>query len=419
MVLPLDIAYQFVILAVLIVLSAFFSASEIALLSLGRINLHRMVKEKTKNSKLIAKLLDDPNRLLITILIGNNLVNVSASALATSIGIFLFGSFGIGLAVGVMTFLILLFGEILPKSYAIHNKEKFATFSSRPIYFMQKVQSPIIKLMAYILNKFMDYYGLSDIEKSLVTEEEVKSAAIVGMQDGAIDPEEKDMIHNIFEFDDTEVQEVMVARTNMRCLEKSMPMADVLKFLDETNFSRIPVYEDSRDKIVGILYAKDLLKYVGKDIDSVALANIVKPALFVPETKKIDELLKVFKSKKVHMAIVVDEYGGVTGLVTLEDLLEELVGEIYDETDVSKNMIRKVDKKTFLVDGEAEIKDVETRLKVKLATDDSDFETISGLVLHVLGRVPSEGEDVVLDKMSIHVEKMDRQKIVSLKVVKK
>ncbi len=419
MVLPLDIAYQFVILAVLIVLSAFFSASEIALLSLGRINLHRMVKEKTKNSKLIAKLLDDPNRLLITILIGNNLVNVSASALATSIGIFLFGSFGIGLAVGVMTFLILLFGEILPKSYAIHNKEKFATFSSRPIYFMQKVQSPIIKLMAYILNKFMDYYGLSDIEKSLVTEEEVKSAAIVGMQDGAIDPEEKDMIHNIFEFDDTEVQEVMVARTNMRCLEKSMPMADVLKFLDETNFSRIPVYEDSRDKIVGILYAKDLLKYVGKDIDSVALANIVKPALFVPETKKIDELLKVFKSKKVHIAIVVNEYGGVTGLVTLEDLLEELVGEIYDETDVSKNMIRKVDKKTFLVDGEAEIKDVETRLKVKLATDDSDFETISGLVLHVLGRVPSEGEDVVLDKMSIHVEKMDRQKIVSLKVVKK
>ncbi len=419
MVLPLDIAYQFVILAVLIVLSAFFSASEIALLSLGRINLHRMVKEKTKNSKLIAKLLDDPNRLLITILIGNNLVNVSASALATSIGIFLFGSFGIGLAVGVMTFLILLFGEILPKSYAIHNKEKFATFSSRPIYFMQKVQSPIIKLMAYILNKFMDYYGLSDIEKSLVTEEEVKSAAIVGMQDGAIDPEEKDMIHNIFEFDDTEAQEVMVARTNMRCLEKSMPMADVLKFLDETNFSRIPVYEDSRDKIVGILYAKDLLKYVGKDIDSVALANIVKPALFVPETKKIDELLKVFKSKKVHIAIVVNEYGGVTGLVTLEDLLEELVGEIYDETDVSKNMIRKVDKKTFLVDGEAEIKDVETRLKVKLATDDSDFETISGLVLHVLGRVPSEGEDVVLDKMSIHVEKMDRQKIVSLKVVKK
>jgi len=418
-VLPLDIVYQFVLLAVLIVLSAFFSASEIALLSLGRINLHRMVKEKTKNSELISKLLDDPNRLLITILIGNNLVNVSASALATSIGIFLFGSLGIGIAVGVMTFLILLFGEILPKSYAIHNKEKFATFSSGPIYFMQRVQSPLIKLMAYILNKFMDYYGLSDTEKSLVTEEEVKSAAIVGVQDGAIDPEEKEMIHNIFEFDDTEVQEVMVARTNMRCLEKSMSMADVLKFLDETNFSRIPVYEDRHDKVIGILYAKDLLKYVGKDIDSVALEKIVKPALFVPETKKIDELLKVFKSKKVHIAIVVDEYGGVVGLVTLEDLLEELVGEIYDETDVSKNMIRKVDKKTFLVDGETEIEDVEARLKVKLDFDDSDFETISGLVLHVLGRVPSEGEDVVLDKMSIHVEKMDRQKIVSLKVVKK
>ncbi len=417
--LPLDITYQFVLLLVLIALSAFFSASEIALLSLGRINLHKMVKEKTKNSKLISKLLDDPNRLLITILIGNNLVNVSASALATSIGIFLFGSFGIGIAVGVMTFLILLFGEILPKSYAIHNKEKFATFSSGPIYFMQRVQSPLIKLMAYILNKFMDYYGLSDTEKALVTEEEVKSAVIVGMQDGAIDPEEKEMIHNVFEFDDTEVQEVMVARTNMRCLEKSTPMADVLKFLDETNFSRIPVYEENRDKVIGILYAKDLLKYVGKDIDSVVLEKIVKPALFVPETKKIDELLKVFKSKKVHMAIVVDEYGGVAGLVTLEDLLEELVGEIYDETDVSKNMIRKIDKKTFLVDGETEIEDVENRLKVKLAFDDSDFDTISGLVLHVLGRVPVEGEDVIFDKMSIHVEKMDRQKIVSLKAVKK
>ncbi|MCK4926843.1 MAG: HlyC/CorC family transporter [Candidatus Aenigmarchaeota archaeon] len=415
----MDIVYQFVLLAVLIVLSAFFSASEIALLSLGRINLHRMVKEKTKNSELISKLLEDPNRLLITILIGNNLVNVSASALATSIGIFLFGSLGIGIAVGVMTFLILLFGEILPKSYAIHNKEKFATFSSGPIYFMQRVQSPLIKLMAYILNKFMDYYGLSDVEKTLVTEEEVKSAVIVGMQDGAIDPEEKEMIHNVFEFDDTEVQEVMVARTNMRCLEKSKSMADVLKFLDETNFSRIPVYEENRDKVIGILYAKDLLKYVGKDIDSVVLEKIVKPALFVPETKKIDELLKVFKSKKVHMAIVVDEYGGVAGLVTLEDLLEELVGEIYDETDVSKNMIRKIDKKTFLVDGETEIEDVENRLKVKLAFDDSDFDTISGLVLHVLGRVPVEGEDVIFDKMSIHVEKMDRQKIVSLKAVKK
>ncbi len=417
--LSLDIIYQLFLLVALIALSAFFSASEIALLSLTKVNLHRMAKEKVRNCERVIKLLEDPNKLLITILIGNNLVNVSASALATSIGMFLFGSLGIGIAIGMMTFLILLFGEILPKSYAIHNKERFAIVSAGPLFFMQRVQSPLIRFMAYILNKFMDYYGLSDSERSLVTEEEVKSAVVVGMEEGAIDPEEKEMIHNVFEFDDTEVKDVMVPRTNMCCLKKSAGIQDVLKFLDKTNFSRIPVYEGSRDKIIGILYAKDLLKYVGKDTDSIVLANIVKPALFVPEAKKIDELLKEFKQKKVHLAIAVDEYGGVTGLVTLEDLLEELVGEIYDETDVSKNMIRKVDKDTFMIEGGAEIEDVEKKLKVKLSSDDSDFWTISGLVLDALGRVPVEGEEVKLDKVSIFVEKMDRQKILSLKVLKK
>ncbi|NOQ55289.1 MAG: DUF21 domain-containing protein [Nanohaloarchaea archaeon] len=419
MVLILDIQYQLVILAILIALSAFFSAAEIALLSLGRISRHKMLKEKVKNSKMIAKLLDDPNRLLITILIGNNLVNVSASALATSIGIFLFGSLGIGIAVGVMTFLILLFGEILPKSYAVHNKEKFAIFAAKPIYTFQKIQSPLIRFMAAIINRFMDYYGLTDKEKTLVTEEEVLSAVTIGTEDGEIDPEEKELIHNVFEFDDTEVKEVMVPRINMCCLEKSMSLFDVLKFIDKTSFSRIPVYEETPDKIVGILYSKDLLKYVGQNVDSFNLKKILRPVIFVPETKKIDELLKEFKSAKIHIAMVVDEYGGITGLVTLEDLLEELVGEIYDETDVSKNMIRKKGKNTFIVDGESEIEDVERALKVKLASDDSDFETISGLVLETLGRVPLEGDVVELNKISISVETMDRQKIVSLKVTKK
>ena len=415
----LEIWYQFVILAILIALSAFFSASEIALLSLGRITRHKMLKDKVKNSKLIAKLLDDPNRLLITILIGNNLVNVSASALATSIGIFLFGSLGIGIAVGVMTFLILLFGEILPKSYAVHNKEKFSIFAAKPIYFLQRFQSPIIRFMSGIINKFMDYYGLTDKEKTLVTEEEVMSAVTIGTEDGEIDPEEKELIHNVFEFDDTEVKDVMIPRINMCCMDKSMTLFDVLKFIDKTSFSRIPVYEDVQDKIVGILYSKDLLKYVGKNVDSFSLKMIVRPAIFVPETKKIDELLKEFKSEKVHIAMVVDEYGGITGLVTLEDILEELVGEIYDETDVSKNMIRKKGKKTFIVDGESEIDDVERVLRVKFLSGDSDYDTISGLVLDRLGRVPVEGDILELKTISISVEKMDRQKIISLKVVKK
>ncbi|MBW6461750.1 MAG: hemolysin family protein [DPANN group archaeon] len=417
----MDLMYQFVILAILIALSAFFSASEIALLSLGRITRHKMVKEKVKNSKIIAKLLEDPNKLLITILIGNNLVNVSASALATSIGIFLFGSVGIGIAVGVMTFFILLFGEVLPKSYAVHNKEKFAIFVAKPIYLLQKFQSPLILFMSAIINKFMDYYGLTDKDKILVTEEVVMSAVTIGMEDGEIDPEEKELIHNVFEFDDTEVQDVMVPRINMCCIEKSISLFEVLKFIDKTNFSRVPVYEDVHDKIIGILYTKDLLKYVGKNVDSFSLKTIVRPAIFVPETKKIDELLKEFKLQKVHIAMVVDEYGGIAGLVTLEDLLEELVGEIYDETDVSKNMIRKEGKKTFIVDGEAEIDDVERVLRVKLFSDNPelDYDTISGLVLDELGRVPVVGDILELNMVSISIEKMDRQKIISLNIVKK
>ena len=411
--------YQLVILVVLIALSAFFSASEIALLSLGRITRHKMVKDKVKNSKLIAKLLDDPNRLLITILIGNNLVNVSASALATSIGIFLFGSLGIGIAVGVMTFFILLFGEILPKSYAVHNKEKFSIFVAKPIYFLQRFQSPLIRLMSGIINKFMNYYGLTDKDTTLVTEEEVMSAVTIGTEDGEIDPEEKELIHNVFEFDDTDVKDVMIPRINMCCIEKSSSLFEVLKFIEKTSFSRIPVYEEVQDKIIGILYSKDLLKYVGKNVDSFSLKKIVRSAIFVPGTKKIDELLKEFKAEKVHIAMVVDEYGGIAGLVTLEDLLEELVGEIYDETDVSKNMIRKSGRKTFIVDGESEIDDVERVLKVKFLTGDSDYDTISGFVLDKLGRVPVEGDILELKTISISVEKMDRQKIISLKVVKK
>ncbi|MCK5594532.1 MAG: HlyC/CorC family transporter, partial [Candidatus Aenigmarchaeota archaeon] len=299
------------------------------------------------------------------------------------------------------------------------NKEKFSIFAAKPIYFLQRFQSPIIRFMSGIINKFMDYYGLTDKEKTLVTEEEVMSAVTIGTEDGEIDPEEKELIHNVFEFDDTEVKDVMIPRINMCCMDKSMTLFDVLKFIDKTSFSRIPVYEDVQDKIVGILYSKDLLKYVGKNVDSFSLKMIVRPAIFVPETKKIDELLKEFKSEKVHIAMVVDEYGGITGLVTLEDILEELVGEIYDETDVSKNMIRKKGKKTFIVDGESEIDDVERVLRVKFLSGDSDYDTISGLVLDRLGRVPVEGDILELKTISISVEKMDRQKIISLKVVKK
>ncbi len=419
MVLLLDIMYQIILLFFLLILSAFFSAAEIALFSIGRIGKHKLMKEKAKNADVIEKLLDDPNRLLVTILFGNNLVNVSASALATSVSMYLFGSLGVGIAVGVMTFLILLFGEIVPKSYAVHNKEKFASFAAKPIYFMQTTQAPYLKLLSALINKLMNYYGLSNKEMSLVTEEEVKSAVVAGMEDGSIDPDEKELIHNVFEFDDTEVKSVMVPRINMCCIDKIISIKKVLKILNETNFSRIPVYNDTRDNIIGLLYAKDLLKYVGKDINSISLAKIVRPAIFVPETKKIDELLKEFKLKKVHMAIAVDEYGGVTGLVTLEDLIEELVGEIYDETDVSKDMIRKVDGRTFVVDGEAEIEDIESVIGVKLSSDDSAFDTVSGLVLDKIGRVPLEGEKIGFKRFTVSIEKMDNQKIISLKIVKK
>ncbi len=414
----MDVLYQGALLAVLLALSAFFSSSESALFSLGRLHKDKFEKEGHKN-RILTRLLMNKNRLLITILVGNNLVNVAASAIATSFATSVFGSMGIGIAVGIMTLMILMFGEIVPKSYAIHNNEKVSLLVSKPIYAFFMIIYPVVYILELMINNLQAFLKISESDRSLITEDEVLSVVKMGMEDGSIDPDEKELIDNVFEFDDTDVSEIMTPRVNMVSIDADESFSSIISLIHETNLSRIPVFEGSPDNMIGILYSKDLLKFVGKKVDRFDVRKNVRKALFVPGSKKIDELLKDFQLKKVHIAIVVDEYGGVEGLVTMEDVLEELVGEIYDETDESKMMVKKTGKKTFMVDGEAEVDDVEKRLQLKLHEGDEDFETISGLVLDHLGKIPAEGEMIDLDDITLSVDTMKKQKILKIKLQKK
>lgn len=407
-------AIEIITLIVLLILSGFFSGVETAFISLGRVRLRRMIEEDRKNAELIKKLKDDPHKLISTLLIGNNLVNIAASAFATSIAIKLYGDAGIGIATGVMTFAVLVFGEITPKTIAMSNSEKICAFAAPLIYFLGKLLKPVIWLSDLLTKKLTSIFGKEN-KGPMITEEEIKSFVSIGEEIGSIEKDEKEMIHNIFEMNDTEIKEIMVPKINILYVKSDKKIREVLDDIIKSGHSRVPVYNESEENFVGVIYTQDIMKEISKSRFSSTVGSIMRKAYFVPETKKADSLLQEFQRKKIHIAMVVNEYGEVTGLITLEDVLEEIVGEIYDETDEVKIMIKKTEENVFEMDGETTILELREKTGLKIRQS-KDYNTICGYLLNRLSRIPNNGEKLEFKRFDIKINQVKNNRIVNLEL---
>ncbi len=394
---------QIILLCFLVILSGFFSGAETALFTIGKVKTRHLAKQGSKVNRLIKKMRDDPHRLLSTILIGNNLVNVGASALATALTIELISNHAVGITTGIMTLLILVFGEIFPKSIATRNNVMIAQLVIVPIYWLSILFYPLILFLNFIPRLTSSFKS-----KARLTEEDLMTFVEVVKEEGEIKEEEKELIKNIFEFDDTSVSEAMRPRADMFVvdIDEELDLGQVLK----SGFTRIPVIKGDIDHIIGILNVKDLFAQHIDANGEISVLKIITKPYFVPENKKLDSLFRAFKKRKQHMAIVVDEHGGVSGLITLEDALEEIVGEITDETDKAEPQIVKVKNGEWLVPGKSEIDEVNEKIPMSIP-DSKDYDTFSGYVLNTIERIPREKEQIAIGRFLVTVNAMDGNRI--------
>lgn len=394
---------QLLILVVLLLLSGFFSSAETALFSISQTRARHLAKETDRAYQLIKRMKDDPHKLLTTILIGNNVVNVAASAIATALTINVFANYAVGLATGGMTFLILVFGEVIPKSFATRNNILIARLTIFPIYWMSLLFYPIILFLNFIPR----ITGKMSKTPS-ATEEELITFVEVVEEQGVIKEEEREMIHNVFELDDTSASEIMTPRADMFVVDANAPLD--FKAIAESGFTRIPVIEDDSDHVIGILNIKDIFMHQATSDAPVDVRAIMRPPYFVPENKKLDRMLHQFKARKNHMAIIVDEYGGVSGLITLEDALEELVGEIRDETDKEEPHIVRRKPKEWVVLGKSDIEEVNRKIGMPIP-ESKEYDTFSGFILDTIGRIPEEDEAFTIGGFKVVVLEMDGNRI--------
>lgn len=409
---------QIITLVFLFFLSAFFSGSETALFSLSKLRIRKLEERKRKGIEVVTRILKDPHRLITTILIGNMIVNISASTLVTSIFVTLLGDKGLALAIGGMTFFLLIFGEITPKTYAVQNAETISLLVARPLEIFAIVILPLRCALESVSDLFLPLFRSKHPPRiPSVTEDEIKTMVTVGEREGVLADEEKEMIYSIFKFTDTRAFEAMIPRTDMVCLEADATVKEALDLIEKTGHSRIPVYQGMVDNMVGIVYAKDLLYHFKRENYQLKLRNLVRPPYFIPETKRIPHLLKEFQRRKIQMALVVDEYGGIEGLVTLEDLVEEIVGEIPPEYRKEERLIERIDKHTLKVSGRLEIDEANKVLKLNLP--ENGFETIGGFIFTLLGRIPKEGEEINYKSLSFVIEKATPKRILSVMIKKK
>jgi putative hemolysin len=397
-------------LCILLLLSAFFAGSEIALFSANKVRIRKLAEEGSSKAVILNRLIERPNRLLATILVGNNIVNVGIAAIVTSIAISFFGNKGVGIAIGVATLLILIFSEITPKALAAKNAERVSLFVARPISILVRLLYPVVRGIVLVTTPVIKIFG-GEAKRPFITEEEIKMLVEVGEKEGIIEKDEREMINGVFKFGDTTAKEVMVPRIDISAIDGSATLEEAKKLVLETGYSRTPVYEESIDNVVGFLFSKDLLKTSREDAK---VKGILRQAYYVPETKKLDEILDEMQAGRTQMAIVVDEYGGTAGIVTLEDLVEEIVGEILDEKE--ELPIKIIDDTTALVNAKTSISDVNETLGTALPED--DFGTLAGLVFNTLGEIPVAGEKVEVDNVTLVVERMRGRRISRIKVIR-
>lgn len=407
--------WQVIALVVCLVLSAFFSASETALMSLSKIRIRNMVDENIAGAYIIQKLVENPSKLLGAILVGNNIVNIGASALATLLAIKYFGDTGVGIATGIMTILVLIFGEITPKSLASQNSEKISLKVVRLLSIIVTILSPVTTVLVYITNAIIKLFGgrVND-HQPFITEEELKTMINVGHEEGVLEGEEKKMIHNVFEFGDSRVADVMTPRIDIVAVELHSSYDEIISVFKEERFSRLPVYEDRIDNIVGVLYLKDLIFFdAGKGVFDIT--RYMRDPYFTFELKLVTQLFNEMRDKRIPMSIVIDEYGGTAGIITMEDLVEEIVGDIQDEYDEQHNEIEIIKEDEYIVCGVAKIDLVNEMIGVNIESE--HFDSIGGFVTGLFGRFPKKGEQIEYNNIKFIVESVDKNRIEKLRML--
>jgi CBS domain containing-hemolysin-like protein len=403
---------RLVLFFVLLGLSALFSGAEVALFSLTPVQVEMLEEKHGRSGKLVARLLASGRKLLVTIYLGNELLNVAIAAVSTIIAIHFFGGHGVAAAIGIGTFMLLVFGDISPKTYALKHAESYSLAVARPLYLFSRIIYPLQVVITWMTDILISLTGKPDEdEKTQITEEEIKSVLDHGEHNGVIKSDEKEMIFNIFELGDTVVTDIMTPRTEIFSLSAEEGVEAVVRRAILSNHSRIPIYEKDPDHIIGILFAKDLLAPdIEKSVEKIE--DLLHECYFVPSTKKIDELLREFQKTARHMAIILDEYGGVDGMVTLDDILEEVVGEPPDSKNIVE--IRKVNEGHYHIPGRLVLEDFNNYFKTTFAHEEID--TIGGFVFHLFGRMPRWGESVTSEGVTFSVRKLKGGSIWQLSV---
>ena len=412
----MQLEYEIISLIVLIALSGFFSGLEVALVGTTRSKVRQMLNEKLPGAISLDKLKSNPSRMMASVNLGNNLVNVASTALATDIALKMFESAGLAIVIGVMTFLILVFGEITPKTYCNANAAKIALRYSRVLLAFSYAFYPIVWMFEKITKGIINLTGSTE-EPPRLTEEEIKGVIEQGLQDKAIEKQESELVHGALNFDDIIIRSVMTPRTKMFTLNSKMLLFEALPMINKSGFSRIPIYGKNQDEIIGIINVRDVLKCLEKEEKMINLQQLSRKPIFVSQEKMVNDLLKEMQGRKSHMAIVLDEFGGVEGCVTLEDLVEEIVGEIHDETDVTKDNFQREGDSTIITNGDIEIDELNEIFKTRIPQGD-DYATLSGLLHEKLRDIPKEGDRLIIDSLRIIIEKVLENKPEKIRIEK-
>lgn len=426
--------FSIIILVILIGINAFFASSEIAFISLNDAKIEKQAKDGNKKAKSIQNMLKDPSKFLATIQIGVTLAGFLSSAFAADtfaevlspklynlmpfIQAQTWKAISIILITLILSYFTLVFGELVPKRLAMKYTEKIAFSSVGIIKAISVVASPFVKLLTLSTNAVSKIFKITENEEEVVTEEEIRMMIDVGEEKGVIGVAAKEMLNNVFEFNDKIVSEIMIPRTEVFALDKELTIKEVIDILlEDTRYSRIPVYEETIDNIVGIVYIKDIL--LSKKDENRKIKELMKKAYYVPETITVDKLFEEMRKNKKQISIVIEEHGGTSGIVTMEDILEEIVGEIYDEYDALENKVVEIDSNTYLIDGSLAVYDLEKIFDVEIP--EGDYDTISGYLIDLLGRIPKTKENIIIetDQLDFKVEKVKNKKIVQVKVCKK
>ena len=424
---------QIIVLIILIALNAFFAATEIAFISLNDAKIEKQVKEGNKKAKQISKMLKNPSKFLATIQIGITLAGFLSSAFASdafadklapvinnlipAISVETWRAISIVIITIILSYFTLVFGELVPKRIAMKNHEKLANYTIGIVRFISIVTAPFVKLLTLSTNIVSKIFGVTETDEEVVTEEEIRIMVDVGEEKGSIEEEEKELINNVFEFNDKTAGEIMTHRKDIFGIEINEDIDKMLDKLDEYKYSRIPVYKETIDEIEGILYIKDILKYL-KDNKKVKIKSLMREPYFVSQSKMINELFRELQKNKKQMAIVVDEYGGTAGIVTMEDILEELVGNIFDEYDEVEQEYEKIDDNTYMIRGSVSIHNLKKILDIDI--EDGEYDTLSGYLTEKLGRIPEEEENPIVETKDVtyKIEEYEDKRIIWVKACK-